>query len=176
MRCREIPMRDGEKAKFSLPAYAVDFRFDGKLAERRQGQAQEQHDSPIQSHEGIAKHTLNLFRRALYSRWIGNTPMSGDRLARPNGADFICRVVADGENEIHPRRIGLRKFIPTLAAEALGRSAGKFNLFQRLRANNTGRMATRAIRREIWPAFSIQNGLSHDGSCRISGAQKENII
>src|SRR5258706_5406574 len=140
MRCREIPMRDGEKVKFSLPAYAVNFLFDGELGERRQGQAQEQHDSPVQSHEGIAKRTLNLFRRALYSRWIGNTPMSGDRLARPHWTDFICRVVAHGENEIHSRRIGPRKFIPTLAAKALGRSAGKFNLFQRLRANNTRRM------------------------------------
>src|SRR6266404_8308834 len=157
MQCREIPRRGSERVKFSLPAYAVNFLFDGKLAESRERQAQEQHDSTVQSHESIAKGTLNLFRGALYGRGIGDTPMSGDGLARPHGTDFICRVVANGENVINSRRVGLRKFIPTLAAEALGRTAGKLDLFQRLRANNPRRLAARAIGRKIRPAFSIQN-------------------
>src|SRR5258706_2670703 len=115
MRCREIPRRGGERVKLSLPAYAVNFLFDGKLAESRQRQAQEQHDSTVQSHESITKRMLNLFRGALYGHGIGDTPMSGDGLARPHRSEFICRVVAIRGNEMHSRRIGLRKFIPTLA-------------------------------------------------------------
>src|SRR6266576_1384755 len=102
--------------------------------------------------------------------------MGSHGLPRPHRANFTRRVVANGENEIHSRRIRLRKFVPTLAAKAIRRGTGKFDLFQRLRAYEPRRMTARAIGHEIGRTLTVEYGFRHDGARRIPRAQKYNVL
>src|SRR5882724_2632966 len=99
-----------------------------KLIETREGKRKKQTDAPLQHNERIAERPVNLFRSSSDYCGIGNSPMCSHWLSGPNGAYFVCRVVANGENEIHFRRIRFCEFIPAFAAQTRG---GKFCRFQR---------------------------------------------
>src|SRR6202158_6330552 len=51
---------------------------------------------------------------------IGDSPMRRHRGARPYWTYFASRLIADGEDEVHRGRAGLREFIPAFAAESGG--------------------------------------------------------
>src|SRR3981081_275406 len=98
--------------------------------------------------------------------------MPRDRVTRPHWTHFVGGVIANGKNEIHRRRIGFCKLIPTLTAKSFRRRAKKFDLPQRLRTNDTGWMAPCTIGGEGGAALSIENSLSHDRACRITRTEK----
>jgi hypothetical protein len=64
--------------------------------------------------ERISESALDLFRRPLHSRGIRNPPVSGYRLSRPKRTRLVRSVVANCENEVHHRRVKVRKFIHDL--------------------------------------------------------------
>ena len=108
--------------------------------------------------------------------WIGNPPVGGHRLSRPERALLLCGVIADREDEIKLRRVGRGEFIPRLAAQPLDGHSRHFNLAQGLRARSPRGMAARAVSSE--PSFSpvVENRLGHDRPRRITGAEKKHIV
>src|SRR5947208_11441754 len=93
--------------------------------------------------------------------------MRSHGLAGPNGADFLCSVIANREYKIKMRCARLCKFIPALAAQPFGRQPRPLQYLDRLRPNLPCWMATCAVRGEIWRASMIQNGLGHNRARRI---------
>ncbi len=119
--------------------------------------------------------------RAVFSRTdhcgrIGNAPMRSHGSAGPNGAYFLCSVIANREYKIKMRCARLCKFIPALAAQPFGRQPRPLQYLDRLRPNLPCWMATCAVRGEIWRASMIQNGLGHNRARRITGTQKQNVV
>src|SRR5437667_688213 len=96
--------------------------------------------------------------------------------AGPNGAYFLCSVIANREYKIKMRCARLCKFIPALAAQPFGRQPRPLQYLDRLRPNLPCWMATCAVRGEIWRASMIQNGLGHNRARRITGTQKQNVV
>src|SRR5580704_7138625 len=126
MRSPETPQWCGERVRFSLLTDAIDFSFDSEMIEGRQRQGEEEADSAIKMHESVAKSLIDLFRCASDGSGIWNPPMSGHRLARPNGTGLTCSVVAYGKNEIQHGGPGLGEFVPGLAAESRNRKLCSF--------------------------------------------------
>ena len=81
--------------------------------------------------------------------WIGHSPMSGDGLAGPDGADLVGGVVADGKDEVEMRRAGRGELIPGFASQARGAEAGGFDVPEGFRADRAGGMAAGAIGSEV---------------------------
>ena len=102
--------------------------------------------------------------------------MRGDGLAGPGGADFLCSVVAQGEDEIHFGRAGICEFGPTFAAKSLGGQMGTFELAQSSGMYKSARVATCAMRGEGRPSFLAEDRFGHDGAGRIPGTEKEHVI
>src|SRR5215831_3883265 len=91
----------------------------------------------------------DLVGRALYCRGVGYTPVSGHRLSRPNWADLLCGVVADGEHEVHLRCTGPRKFAPILCPQASCGKPCRFYVTKRNRVYGALWVAPCAVGREI---------------------------
>lgn len=102
--------------------------------------------------------------------------MGGHGLAGPEGADFLCRVVTDGEDKIHLGCAGDCEFVPVLAAQIDSRQASCFELFESKRIDAAGGKAARAVGGEVGSAFLVQDGFGHDGAGGVAGAEKENVV
>ena len=84
-------------------------------------QREEKRNASLQNRERIPKCAVNFLRSSLHRSRIAHTPVRRHRLPRPNRTDLVCRVVTDRKDEIHLRRLWLRKLIPALAAQTFGR-------------------------------------------------------
>src|SRR4029077_8348790 len=122
----------------SLLPDSINLFLDGELAQAGEGKAKKQHDSSVENQESLAISAFDLFGRSYGGSGIGNSPVSRHGLARPNGADFACRVVADRKHEIHFRSSRLLKFVPAFAAQALGGHTGERELLQRFAPDQAG--------------------------------------
>jgi hypothetical protein len=151
---------------------AIDFFFDCEGVEARERQTQEQIDPATKGHKRFAKCQFNLFGRSRNCDWVRDAPMGGDGLAGPDGADFFCGVVADGEDEIHFWRVGLGEFEPMFAAEACGGNLRRFELLERFGADLAGGITSGAEGGEMGLAVTVQNRFGHDGAGGIAGAQE----
>ena len=163
-------MRETGAAESSRPPDLVHFLFHGKLAETCDRQGKQQRDASLQHQKSLSKSSLFLFVRPCNSRRIFHAPMRGDGLPRPNGTNFIRRVVTHGKDEVHFWRVWFSELIPTLAAVTCSSKSHRSQLFQRKRIHRGRRMTTRAIRMKIRPPFVVEDRLRHDGARRISCA------
>ena len=111
---------------------------------------------------------------ALHRRRILYTPVRAHRLARPHRANLAGRVVADGKDEIHLRRSGLRKFIPALAAQICDRHALGRKKLNRKRIDRSARMASSTKAAKAALAKIGEDAFGEDAARRIAGTQ-ENI-
>src|SRR5438874_10395715 len=98
--------------------------------------------------------------------------MRSHGLAGPNGAYFLCSVIANREYKIKMRCARLCKFIPALAAQPFGRQPRPLQYLDRLRPNLPCWMATCAERGEIWRASRSEEHTSElqsrrDLVCRL---------
>src|SRR5580704_735797 len=125
MRSPETQQRCGERVRISLLSDAVDFFLDGEMIEGRQRQGEEEADSAIEMHESVAKCFVDLFGRACNCSGIRDTPMSGHRLAGPDGANLAGSVVTNSKNKIQFGGPGLGEFVPRLAAESRSRKLSR---------------------------------------------------
>jgi hypothetical protein len=176
MNPMQLPAKRLRRSGFTASTDAIDFFLNRQLVETREGQREEEADSAVEHHEGIAKRLVDLFRRTGNSRGIGNTPMRGHWSAGPHGTNFVRSVVANREHKIDVRRPSFRELIPTFAAHALCWQARHLELLDRLGSHPSSRLTPRAVRGEIRPAFSVQDGLGHNRPRRIPSAQKQNVV
>src|SRR5919201_1466813 len=146
----------------------VEFFFKRDLVERGEREAEEQTDSAVERKEGVAECFLDLLWGAVHGGGIGNAPVSGHRLTRPNGANLFGGVVANGKNEIELGRAWFRELVPAFALKAVRRDMGGFELIQCLPTHCSGRVTARAKGGEIRPALLIHDCLRHDGAGRVS--------
>src|SRR5258708_18040410 len=112
----------------------------------------------------------------MHRRRIGNAPMRRHRLTRPDGTDFVGRVVTDGKNEIHLGSVRLREFIPALAPQILRWNTRSFEAVDSLRPDCTRWMTSCAVGAKPGFAREVKNRLGHDRPCRVAGAEKENVV
>src|SRR5215470_16080620 len=96
--------------------------------------------------------------------------------AGPEGTNLASGAVAKGEDEIHARRVGSSEFAPAFAAHTRGGQASTFDLAQRVRMDDSGRMAAGAIGGEIWRSFTGEDRFGHDRARRISRTQEEDVV
>jgi hypothetical protein len=96
----------------SLLADIVDFSLERQPVDALERETQEQVDSALKHAEGVVKGTLHLLLCSLNGRGIGNTPVRGQRLARPHWANFFGGTITDGEHEIELGCIWLGKLFP----------------------------------------------------------------
>ena len=155
-----------------LTADMVDFFLDGELVESREGKAEEQADPAVQDKEGVAKSAVDLLWAASDGSGIGDTPMRGDGLSGPNGADFLSGIVADGKDKVHRRSAGLGELTPALAAQIYSGKPSGFELLEGVGMDATRGMAARAVSREVRLAAMIQEHLGHDGTGGVASAEK----
>ena len=158
-------------------ANLIDLVLDGELFQRAQRQGEEQADSAIEDHKGVAKRARHFLFRSLHRCRVGNAPVRRHRLPRPVRALLLRRVVAHREDEIQLRRIRaaensshdlLRRPVVGNRADSICRSASGLGL--------PGGMAARAVRRELALALVVENRLGHDGPRRVAGAEKEDVV
>ena len=143
-------------------SYPVNLFLDRQLIEAREGQTKEQTDPAVENHEGVAEGLFDCFPRAIHSGGVGNAPMRGHGLARPDGTYFVGRLVTHGEDEIQLRRPGFCELILILAAQAIHRQARDSKLIECLWPHEPRGMATRTVGFEAGRSFLIENRLSHD--------------
>jgi len=160
MQCREIPRRGGERVKFSCRLCGqLPFDASGReLTEAGSGAPA----STVQVNESIAKGTLNCSGEPLRPPRIGG---------RPNERGWVGGGPGHrGQDLILPRwsktvktkslRGRLRKFIPTLDAEALGTKERARSICVSASGEPIPKGGARAIRPpppyELWPAFSVE--------------------
>jgi hypothetical protein len=155
---------------------AVEFLLQGQFFETCERETEQQTDSAVQNHESIMESSRDLFGTSLRGGRVRHTPMRRHGLARPDGTDLLGGGVAHGKNKMQWRRIGLRELVPRFAAQSLGRKPREFQLPERLRMHETGRVAAGAVCNEIRKAFPLQDGLGHDGARRVPRAEKENVV
>src|SRR5438445_6652189 len=98
---------------------------------------------------------FDLPRRSANRGRVGNSPVRRQRLPRPEWADFLCGVVADGNDEIERGSLGLGKLVPTLASQTVCRHTGSLKLRDRLWSNCARRMAPGTVGGKVWPPLVV---------------------
>ena len=157
-------------------ADGVEALLDGEGVERSQRQGQQQGDAAIQGGEGLRVGAVDFLRGAANGGGIGHSPMRGDGLAGPDGADFFGRVIADGKDEVEMGRAGLGKLVPGLAAQAFHAETGGGDLAQSFGANGSGGMTAGAVGGEGGRSFAVEDRFRQDGAGGVAGAEKQNIV
>src|SRR6202035_3228793 len=97
----------------------TELRQQRRAIERVDRKTRQEFNSSFKLFERLAERN-RLFGICTFDRrGVGDSPMRRHGLARPDGADFTGRVVADGENEIDQRRSRRRELIPALASKII---------------------------------------------------------
>jgi hypothetical protein len=150
--------------------------LQSELVERAQREIGEDADAVAQHPIGLGEGQATLRLRPLGGGGVWNAPMGGHRLARPDRAHFIRRVVADGEDEIHHRRARCRKLVPALGAQGGGRVVHLAQQIERIGMNLALRMAAGAEALEAAGALAVEDAFRKDAARGISGAQEQHVI
>jgi len=96
---------------------SAEFALKAQLVEVLEWQGRERIDAPRESLKYLAKRAPLRVVTAVHLRRIWKAPMGGDRLPGPHRADFAGRVITDGDDEIHLRRVRDCKLIPAFASQ-----------------------------------------------------------
>src|SRR5271169_4529223 len=160
----------------SLPPDAIHFFLQREAIQGRQRKREKKTDAPIKNKKRVTEGPFDFGGVSLHGGRIGNSPVRDHGLSRPQRARFLGGVVANREDEVHLGRAGAPEFIPTLAAQALGRDSSPRKLLQSLGTNRTRRMTSRAVGREYRLSFVVENRFGQDGPRRVSRAQEKNVV
>lgn len=142
----------------------IDLSFGRHAVESGQREAHEELNATVEMQVGVTKGTFYLIRRSGYRCRIRDSPMGGHRMAGPDRADFVRCVVADGEDEIHVRRVGFCELIPGFATSVTGWNPDAFELFDGARIHLAGRMAAGAECVEAALSALVERCFGHDGA------------
>jgi hypothetical protein len=101
--------------------------------------------------------------------------MRRHRLARPDRTGFARGVVADREDEIHHRRVGLREFFPALRTQIIHRVVHVAEYLDGEGVHYPFGLAAGRERFEAAPAIPAQDRLGEDRARGISGAEEQDV-
>src|ERR1700730_7465539 len=104
--------------EFLIPSNAIQLLLERESIERRHRQREKKIDSAVENKKCIAESSVDFGGASLDSRWVGDSPVRGHRLSRPQRTGLLGSLIADGKDEVHFWRAGAREFVPTLAAQA----------------------------------------------------------
>jgi len=144
--------------------------------ERRQRQIDEYADAVVQHAHGFRKRHALRDIGTFDGGGIRQAPMCRHRLTGPDGAGFVRRVVADGENEVQVRRPSPRKLVPTLRAQRIDSVVLSTQQLEREGMHRSARKAAGAVRAETAVAEPIQHRFGEYAARRIASAQKEHVV
>src|SRR5208282_3339598 len=156
----------------SLLPDAIDFLLQREAIERRQRKREKETDPAVENKKRVAKSAFDFSGVSLHGSRVGNSPVCGHGLSRPQRAGFLGGIVANREDEVHFGSARSPEFVPALAAQASGRDTSHFQLLQRFGTNRSRRMTSSAVGRESAPSFVVEDCLRHDRPSRVSRAQK----
>src|SRR5271157_3684522 len=145
---------------------AIDFFFQRQAIERCQRKREKKTDPPVENEERVAKSAVDFGGVSVNGGRVGNSPVRGHGLSRPQWTGFLGGIVANREDKMQVGSAGARKFIPTLTAQAGRRYASFLNLLQRFGTNRPRGMTPGAVGREGRLALVVEDRLGHDGTRR----------
>ena len=151
---------------------AIDFFFEGQFVEARKRQGKEQADTAVQNDKGVEKSAFDLRGVACNGGGIGNAPMGGYGLSRPDGTDFASGVVTNSKDKIHLGCAGLSEFVPALASQIGSGKARCFELLEGEGIDAAGGKTACAVGDEIGLSILVENSLGHDGTGGVTRAEK----
>jgi hypothetical protein len=93
--------------------------LEGQLIERLHWQTDKDADAIGEHPQRICKGKSHFCVVACGLSRIGNAPVRGHRLARPNGTWFFRRIITDRKNEIEFWSVGTRKLFQLFARNPL---------------------------------------------------------
>src|SRR5580658_7348585 len=102
--------------------------------------------------------------------------MRGHRPARPDRASLACDIVADSKDEIEDRRPGPGKFLPRFAVQLRRCEPQALEEIARHRMDLVDRVAAGAVGFEPACTYIVEDGFSHDATCRIRRAQEQDVV
>src|SRR5215471_15540533 len=97
----------------------VDIALDRHAVELVDRQRDKQLNAVFESDIGVAEGTPLLGVRALHRGGIGDTPMGGHRVPRPDRTNLAGSLIADGENEVQRWRARLANSFQLLLCSRL---------------------------------------------------------
>ena len=103
-----------------LPADVLELGRERQIVEAGERQRDEGLDAVAQKAKGRGEGALLLDLGALDGGGVRDAPMRRHRMAGPERARLARGAVADGEHEIHRRRIGGGELVPAFRAIAVG--------------------------------------------------------
>src|ERR1035437_1954800 len=181
-RSRKLRRRDGfivvivTVIDASLLSNAIHFFFQREAIEGRQRKREKKADAPFENKKRVAEGAFDFGGVSLNRGRIGNSPVRGHRLSRPQRAGFLGGVVANREDEVHRGSAGTPEFVPAFTAQAGGGDACHRKLLQRFGTNRPGRMTSSTVGGECRPSFVVEDRVGHDGARRVSRAQEQNVV
>src|SRR3984893_16922068 len=145
------------------------------MIKRAQWQGRENSDTLKKHPVGIFKRKCDFGRRTFGLSGIGNAPMCGHRLARPNRTCFAGGVVANGEHEIERQRARLCELIPRLGTEPKRLVSEALQKLDRVWIYCRLGLTARAIGMKFPLPKLVQDRLGHDGASRVARTEKQDI-
>lgn len=156
--------------------YVVEFSLESKLVDGREGQSQEQHDPAVKPQECISKSSLNFLFASLNRSRVRDSPLCACRMPRPYWADFFCRTVTHGEDEVDSRSIRSCELVPRLTPEFSRLEVSRFEFSQCFWSHRTCGTASGAVRREPGFAPRIHDAFRHNRTGRVAGAKEQHVV
>src|ERR1035437_5865588 len=141
----------------SLPPDAIHFFFQREAIEGRQRKSEKKTDSPVQNKKRIAEGAFDFGGVSVNGGRIGNSPVRGHGLSRPQRAGFLGGVVANREYEVQLRSAGSPEFVPALTTQPACRDASHLKLRQSFGTNRPRGMTSSAVGGESWPSFVVED-------------------
>src|SRR5689334_6127529 len=160
-----------DRLRFGDGAQAgADFRFVDRVERKREEFAYAALQLPEGAQECVA------LPGTLDRGWIGNAPVHGERLARPDRADLAGGIVADGDDEVDRRRAFRGELVPAFRPQALGGKAELIEQGERCRVDFALGMAAGGKGAEAAAAVAVEDRLGEDRAGRVAGAEEEDVV
>src|ERR1700730_15836202 len=154
----------------------VDVAFDRQAVKLLDRQRHKKLDAIFERDIRLAESFPLLSVRVLHGSRVRHAPMGGDRIARPDRADFTGGLVADRKDKIHDRRAGPGELVPAFAAQAACRQMKLFEQVESYGMNRAFRKAAGAIAFEPFLAPMLDQHFGDDAPGLVAGAEKEDVV
>src|SRR5260370_6241123 len=141
-----------------------------------EGEGEKETDWPGKNKKRLTKGAFDFGGVSVNGGRIGNSPVRGHGVSRPDRAGFLGGVVANGEDEVQLGSAGARKFVPAFTAQAGRGDASFLKLLQRFGTNRPRAMTSGAVGGEDWLSFVVDDRFPPDGARRICPTQRQKRV